>query len=108
MLHIDTDTKYCGFQGPVDFRKGFGGLSGLIQEFLGREVIDRGLFIFVNRQRNAINLLKWEGVGLAIYHKRLERGVFEESKKSADGKQITIDADQLSLILQGIRISSVL
>ena len=107
MLHIDTDAKYYWFHGPVDFRKGFDGLSGLIQEFLRREVTDGGVFIFVNRRRNAIKLLKWEGDGLAIYHKRLEQGVFEEPKKSADGKQIIIDADQLSLILQGIRLSSV-
>ena len=107
MLHIDTDTKYYWFHGPVDFRKGFDGLSGLIQEFLQREVTDGSVFIFVNRRRNAIKLLKWEGDGLAIYHKRLEQGVFEEPKKSADGKQIIIDADQLSLILQGIRLSSV-
>jgi transposase len=61
----------------------------------------------VNRRRNAIKLLKWEGDGLAIYHKRLEQGVFEEPKKSYDGRQMIIDADQLSLILQGIRLSSV-
>jgi transposase len=79
----------------------------VVQEFLHREVTDGGVFIFVNRRRNAIKLLKWEGDGLAIYHKRLEQGVFEEPKKSNDGRQMIIDADQLSLILQGIRLSSV-
>jgi hypothetical protein len=54
-----------------------------------------------------MKLLKWEGDDLAIYHKRLEQGVFEEPKKSYDGRQMIIDADQLSLILQGIRLSSV-
>jgi transposase len=72
------------------------------------EVERGGVFIFVNRRRNAIKLLKWEGDGLAIYHKRLEQGVFEEPKKSADGMQMIIDADQLSLILQGIRLSSLI
>ena len=71
------------------------------------EVEGGGVFIFVNRRRNAIKLLKLEGDGLAIYHKRLELGVFEEPKKTADGKQMIIDADQLSLILQAIRLSSV-
>ena len=107
MLHIDTDKKYYWFHGPVKFRKGFDGLSGLIQEFLRREVTDGGVFIYVNRRRNAIKLLKWEGDGLAMYHKRLDQGAFEEPKKSADDKQIIIDADQLSLILQGILLSSV-
>jgi transposase len=61
----------------------------------------------VNRRRNAIKLFKWDGDGMAIFHERLEQGVFEEPKKSADGTQIIIDSDQLSLILQGIRLSSV-
>ena len=107
MLHIDTDTKYHWFYGPVDFRKAFDGLSGLIQEFLRREVTDGGFLIFVNLRRNAIKPLKWEGDGLAMYHKRLEQGAFEEPQKSVDGKQIIIDANQLSLILHGIRLSLV-
>ncbi len=107
MLHLDASTKYFWFQGTADFRKGFYGLCGLVKEFMDAEIEGGGVFIFVNRRRNAIKLLKWEGDGLAIYHKRLEQGVFEEPKKSADGKQMIIDADQLSLILQGIRLSSV-
>ena len=91
----------------MDFRKAFDGLSGLIQEFLQREVTDGGFLIFVNLRRNAIKPLKWEGDGLAMYHKRLEQGVFEEPQMSIDGKQIIIDANQLSLILQGIRLSIV-
>jgi transposase len=107
MLHLDADTKYFWFQGSADFRKGFNGLCGLVKEYLQTDVIYGGVFIFLNRRRNAIKLLKWEGDGLAIYHKRLEQGVFEEPKKSNDGRQMIIDADQLSLILQGIRLSSV-
>jgi transposase len=107
MLHLDADTKYYWFQGPVDFRKGFDGLCGIVQEHMRREVTEGGVFIFVNRRRSAIKLLKWEGDGLAIYHKRLEQVVFEEPQRSADGKQMIVDAHQLSLILQGIRLSSV-
>jgi transposase len=107
MLHLDASTKYFWFQGTADFRKGFDGLCGLVIEHMQRDVVEGGVFIFVNRRRNAIKLLKWEGDGLAIYHKRLEQGVFEEPKKSADSKQMIIDADQLSLNLQGISLSSV-
>ena len=107
MLHLDSDTNYYWYDGAVDFRKGFDGLCGVVQEFLRREVTDGGVFIFVNRRRNAIKLLKWEGDGLAIYHKRLEQGVFEEPVKSSNGKEVLMDAHQLTLILQGIRLSSV-
>jgi len=107
MLHIDADTRYYWYQHNADFRKGFDGLCGLVKEYMGRDVAQGGVFIFVNRRRNAIKLLKWEGDGLAIYHKRLEQGVFEEPKPSADGSQLLVTADQLTLILQGIRLSSV-
>jgi transposase len=107
MLHIDADTRYYWYQHNADFRKGFDGLCGLVKEYMGRDVTQGGVFIFVNRRRNAIKLLKWEGDGLAIYHKRLEQGVFEEPKPSADGSQLLVTADQLTLILQGIHLSSV-
>jgi transposase len=107
MLHIHADTRYYWYQHNADFRKGFDGLCGLVKEYMGRDVTQGGVFIFVNRRRNAIKLLKWEGDGQAIYHKRLEQGVFEEPKSSADGSQLLVTADQLTLILQGIRLSSV-
>ena len=106
MLNLDASTKYFSFNSPADFRKGFDGLCGLVKEHLCTDVSDGGVFILVKCRRNAIKLLKWEGYGLSIYHKRLEQGVFEEPKKSADGTQIIIDSDKLSLILQGIRLSS--
>ncbi len=107
MLHLDHDTKYYWYQDVTDFRKGFAGLSGLVQEHIRKEITDGGVFIFVNRRRNAIKLLKWDHDGLAIYHKRLERGLFELPVASSDGKHIRISSEQLSLILQGIRLSSV-
>lgn len=107
MLYLDSDARYYWFDGPVDFRKGFEGPCGLVQEFLRKEVTDGGVFIFVNRRRNVIKLLKWEGGGLAIYHKRLKQGAYKEPTKSSDGSEVIIDAHRLSLILQGIRLASV-
>jgi transposase len=54
MLHIDADTRYFWYEGAADFRKGFDGLSGLVREHMRREVTRGGVFIFVNRRRNAI------------------------------------------------------
>jgi transposase len=107
MLHLDADMRYYWYQGATDFRKGFDGLSGLVKEHMRLEVIEGGVFIFVNRRRTAIKLLMWEYDGLAIYHKRLEQGVFEEPRRAADGTHLMVTAEQLVLILQGIRLSSV-
>jgi transposase len=59
------------------------------------------------RKRNQIKLLTWEGDGLAIYYKRLERGVYELPAIAANSNSATIDAVQLQLILQGIVLNSV-
>lgn len=107
MLHLYPESKYYWFHGKTDFRKGFDGLCGLVREHMLREVTDGGLFIFVNSRRNQIKLLHWEGDGLALYHKRLEKGVFEEPARSADGRSVVITAEQLQWILQGIVLNSV-
>ena len=66
-----------------------------------------GVYIFVNKKRNQIKLLTWEGDGLAIYYKRLEKGVYELPSIATGSSSATIDAVQLQLILQGIVLNSV-
>jgi transposase len=107
MLHLHTASRYYWFQGKTDFRKGFDGLCGLVRTHLHQEVTDGGVFIFVNARRNQIKLLHWEGDGLAIYQKRLEKGIFEEPTRSVDGRSVLISAEQLQLILQGIVLNSI-
>ncbi|TAG29256.1 MAG: hypothetical protein EAZ13_10185 [Sphingobacteriia bacterium] len=66
-----------------------------------------GVYIFVNKKRNQIKLLTWEGDGLAIYYKRLEKGVYELPSIAANSGFATIDSVQLQLILQCIVLTSV-
>jgi transposase len=55
-------------------RKGFNGLSGLVNNELDRNVLSGDVFIFVNRRRTLIKLLVWDKSGFIIYYKRLEQG----------------------------------
>jgi transposase len=55
-------------------RKGFNGLSGLVNNELDRNVLSGDVFIFVNRRRTLIKLLVWDKSGFVIYYKRLEQG----------------------------------
>ncbi len=108
MLHLSGTTRYYWYNGVADMRKGFDGLAGLVSQYMGASVPDGGVFIFVNRRRNQIKLLTWEGDGMAIYHKRLEKGVYELPRISAgDVCTAEIDVLQLQLILQGIVLQSV-
>lgn len=88
-------------------RKGFDALCGLVSQHCSSSVLQGGVYIFVNKKRNQIKLLTWEGDGLAIYYKRLEKGVYELPSIALGSGSATIDAVQLQLILQGIVLNSV-
>jgi transposase len=106
MLQLAATETYYWHLVPVDMRKGFDALCGIIQS-MGQNVLKGGVFIFCNRKRNQIKLLHWEGDGLAVYYKRLERGRYELPAYDAGTGTCNIKALQLQLILQGIELSSV-
>jgi len=107
MLQINSASLYYWYNGPADMRKGFDALCGIIQEHMHSNVLLGGVYIFVNRKRNQIKLLHWEGDGLAIFYKRLEKGRYELPVIGPENTCATIDWLQLQLILQGIVLSSV-
>lgn len=88
-------------------RKGFDALCGMVQQHMQSDILQGGVYIFVNRKRNQIKLLTWEGDGLAIYYKRLEKGVYELPVIAPEKNSAAIDVLQLQLILQGIVLKSV-
>ena len=107
MLHLDHSYVYYWHNGPSDMRKGFDALCGMVSQHMQSSVLSGGVYIFVNRKRNQIKLLTWEGDGLAIYYKRLEKGVYELPVIAPGSASATIDSVQLQLILQGIVLTSV-
>jgi transposase len=107
MLQLSSTTRYYWYSSAVDMRKGFDALCGMVSEHMQQSVLQGGVFIFCNRRHNQIKLLHWEGDGLAIYYKRLEKGTYELPLLTENGGHCTIAASQLQLILQGIVLSSV-
>ena len=91
---------------PVDMRKSFRGLCQLAESVLKENPASGHWFVFINRRRDRLKLLVFEGDGFSIYYKRLERGGFESPKASADPTRLEIDVTQLSLILHGIDLKS--
>lgn len=88
-------------------RNGFDGLSGLVSRELLQSPLSGDIFIFLNKPRNRIKLLHWQGDGFAIYYKRLERGTYEMPEINPDSAGIELSAQQLLLILEGISLLSV-
>lgn len=108
MLHLHPRTAYYWYQGAADMRKSFDGLCGIVRQQMNLDVVSGAVFIFMNRKRNQVKLLTWEGDGLSIYYKRLEKGVYE-APVLQDGIHPCIQMDmlQLQLILQGVETGSI-
>lgn len=91
---------------PVDFRKGFDGLTGIVTAQLGYGVTDGALFLFVNRKRDRIKALWWETGGLTLWYRRLEQGTVELPKPGSDASHITIDSVELAMWIAGVSLKS--
>lgn len=87
-------------------RKGFDSLSGIVTSELKMDVLSGCVFIFINKKRNQVKLLLWEGDGFAIYYKRLEKGTYE-LPIPGNGKGFSVTHEALQYILQGISLKSV-
>jgi len=85
-------------------RKSFDGLSGIVQGQLHRNPTSGEVFIFVNRRRNKVKLLRWEPSGFIIYYKRLELGTFELPRFTGDAVSCQMDWTTLMLMVEGISI----
>jgi transposase len=106
MLNFPTSATiyYCAT--PVDLRKSFDGLSGLVESVFQRNVLDGHLFLFVNKRRDRIKALWWDRDGFILWYKRLERGTFETPRVAANQSHLTLDATELAMLLGGVSLAS--
>jgi transposase len=110
MLHLSSACKYYLYCGDADMRKGFDSLSGMVSQQMKLSALSGAVFIFVNRRRNQLKLLLWEGDGYSLYHKRLEQGTYELPSTATQNNKtgsISLTHQQLQLMVQGICLKSV-
>lgn len=89
---------------PVDMRKGFDGLSSLVERELGRDPLSGDLFLFVSRTRRLAKVLLWDGTGLCVYSKRLEQGRFASLWREPEGERLRLSLSELHLFLEGSKL----
>jgi len=82
-------------------RKGFDGLCALVTQGLQRDVLSGDIFIFISRDRVRAKTLQWDGTGLCLYAKRLERGRFAALWRADGDDPITLTISELDLFLDG-------
>ena len=105
MFSIGSATRIYVAAGSTDMRKGFEGLFGLVRDRLQCDPLSGHVFLFSNAQRNRLKLLFWDGSGLWVCAKRLEKGRFRWPEADSDATKITLTHEELALLLGGIDLT---
>lgn len=104
MIGSTRQVSVYAYGAPVDMRKGFDGLSSLVERELGRDPLSGDLFLFVSRNRRMAKVLLWDGTGLCVYSKRLEQGQFACLWREPGGQRLQLTVNELQLFLEGSKL----
>jgi transposase len=102
MFGVGPATRMYLAAGATDMRKGFEGLYGLVRDRLLCDPLSGHVFLFSNAQRNRLKLLFWDGSGLWVCAKRLEKGRFRWPAEAGEETKMVLSHEELALLLGGI------
>jgi len=102
MMRFDDKPVYlcCGH---TDMRKQIDGLAALVQQSFSLDPFADAMYVFCNRNRDRLKILKWDGDGFGLYFKRLERGRFKWPTDDGGGT-ISLSSEELSCLIDGARL----
>jgi transposase len=103
ILGTSRAVRVFAYPEPVDLRKGYDGLFGLVKQGLKRDPLGGDLYLFVNLRRTGCKVLVWDGTGLCIFQKRLERGRFASPWRE-DGHVVRMTSSELALFIEGCEL----
>ncbi|MBK9236473.1 MAG: IS66 family insertion sequence element accessory protein TnpB [Rhodoferax sp.] len=100
MIGLPSGTRIWLAAGLTDMRRGFDGLAALAQSALEQEPFSGHVFVFRGKRGDIIKLLWWDGQGMCLFAKRLEKGRFIWPQ--AESGSVSLTPAQLSMLLEGI------
>jgi len=100
MMGLPAGTRIWIVAGVTDLRRGFAGLAGMVQTALEENPFSGQVFVFRGRRGDLIKVLWWDGDGLCLLAKRLERGRFIWPQ--ATSGTVSLTSAQLAMLLEGI------
>lgn len=106
MLPISSQSRFFLYVQPADMRKSFDSLQGIVNNHLNRDALSGEVYIFINKRRDRIKLLVWDGNGFWLLYKRLEKGRFQ-ALSPAHERGVSISYETLVMLLEGIDITSI-
>jgi transposase len=102
MMIVPAGVKVHLALGWTDMRKGMDGLAGLVQNTLKKDPFTGHLFAFRGRKAETLKILFWDGNGLCLFTKRLDRGHFVWPNMVQPGGSVTLSPAQLAMLIEGI------
>jgi transposase len=102
MFGLGAATRIYLAAGAADMRKGFEGLYGLVRDRLQCEPLSGHIFVFSNAQHNRLKLLFYDGSGLWVCAKRLEKGRFRWPAVESEQTKVLLSHEELTLLVGGI------
>jgi transposase len=100
ILGTNRMVRVWAYTRPTDLRKGYNGLYGLVKNELGRDPLSGEMYLFVNRRRDSCKILVWDGTGLCIFMKRLERRRFAPLWRDG-ATTVKLTPAELALFVEG-------
>lgn len=106
-MPVGPATRVFLAAGATDMRKGFEGLSDLVRHQFQQDPLSGHLFVFSNKRKTRLKILYWDGSGLWVCAKRLEKGCFHwPSPETPESLSRRILAEELTLLLSGIDLKT--
>lgn len=103
MMWNGRRVKAYAYTEPVDMRKGFDGLTAVVEQKLSRNLLSGELFLFVSRNLIRAKVLYWDGTGLCVFAKRLEQGRFARLWSESEST-VQLTMNELQLFLEGSKL----
>jgi transposase len=107
MFALGSGQRYYMYSQPTDMRKSFDALCLLVEMGMRQNPLSGDVFIFINRPRNRMKLLRWDYGGFVLYYKRLEQGTFELPRSAIHNSSMVINWSELVMMVQGISLQHI-
>ena len=107
MIGLPRGVSVYAFDEPCDMRKSFDTLTALVTEHMKHDVLAGDLYLFVSRDRKRAKVLYFDGTGMCLFAKRLEKGQFTATwKRAKSARGLSMTLSELSLFVEGSEVAA--
>ena len=107
MIGLPRGVSVYAFDEPCDMRKSFDTLTALVVEHMRHDVLAGDVYLFISRDRKRAKALYFDGTGMCLFAKRLEKGQFSAAWKRAKSKRgFEMTLSELSLLIEGSELAA--